>query len=407
MRDYKINRESKIEEAQIYRDNLAEKIKEEPNKEIREKILSIEKMGINYREAHDEHLTLNFLEKNREIIKKICLEANTYDELLNSISNEKSIMLINNDLGWDHLDNVIKRIKMAKALNNADLVPVDGGLKEKVASLLFSENQNNPSSEANGSYTKYIEENFKDLNLDEKDLQKISSKIPPEVFTSIDQKMERPVLLLNSLDNVKTKFSCSGHFDKEYKESPDPGEGLNLYLNLETENKDLINKLQSLNNIDNCNVIILANKNNKAGNLSIRFSLDTPPLDWIEENEKMTKKEIIKKSKSLLGEYFQTKIYLNDFYGLTMEAESLQNEKLSKNPGMASKPMAKSSLLLEEVEKLCPPYIKRKEYKEYFDENMIEIIKRRDDFIDKIEQVLKEYKEENKNMPSEVELNTA
>ncbi|HNV96848.1 MAG TPA: hypothetical protein PKL13_00830 [bacterium] len=373
-----------------YRDSLAKKLREEPNKDKKRAILANEKMFSNYVMAQTRHNDKKFYEEINDYLETICLKANSYNELIKLITEGSHLKIINDNYGFDRIEHIIKRLKMAVEINDLDLIPTDGGLREKVISLLYKGGFNFSPESNGGGYKNFLKNNYSDLKLNNYELESVEAKLPPDVFASVDKKMENIVLLLNSLDGTKTKFSCSGHFENEYVvDGADRFlQSLLLYLCFDTNNQDLINEIRNLESQDYNLEIEIEPRGETLNQVVLTIDFNAPPQDWILKNNKKSYEEIFEKSKKLLEEYFGTTIYSNNKNDLFNETIMLQRKLLSSDFSKANLPFRHNSNFLLEISKLLPYYLERKEYKDYFDNNMLKIIKKRDVFIEDLQSLL-------------------
>lgn len=382
--------EMETKQSMEYRDSLAKKLKEEPDKYKKKKILANEKMFPNYVIAYSRHNDKRFYEQINDYLQEICLKANSYDELIKLIRERTDLKMINDNYGFDRAEHIVKRLKMAVEINDLDLIPTDGGLKEKAISLLYNEGFDFNLELKDMGYKNFLKNNFYDLKLSNYELENIATKLPPEVFASVDKEMENVVLLLNSLDGTKTKFSCSGHFENEYVVDKTDRflQSLIVYLCFDTNNQDLINEIRNLENEDYNLEIEIEAKNETLNQVVLTIDFNTPPRDWILKNNKKSYEEIFEESKRLIEEYFGTTICSNNKNDLFNEVVMLQRKLLSSDFSKANLLFKHNSNFLLEISKLLPYYLERKEYKNYFDNNVPEIIKKRDVFIKDLQSLL-------------------
>jgi hypothetical protein len=376
----------------VYRKNLADKLKSEPDKDRRMEMLAEEKSGGYYWSAHRAHLDERFFGKMNEKFNGLISKATTFQGLIDSITEERDLILRNNGYGWDHVENILKRLEMAKKIADSDLIPNCCNLREKAISLMIKEGTEFNKDGKEGKYQEYLKDRFPELNFGEGELEKITAKISPDIFATVDIRIEKIVMLINSLDGAETRFSCAGHFDEEYTEVKQREEHLSSYVAFQTDSFELRGTLRALYVIDGVEMKVNKKENQKTGNVWIGQDLTKPPLIWIVKNGKKTFPEIVRKSKKLLEQYFGSSISSSKPEELRQETKELQAEMLRENPKKAILPMATDSSYLREIDKLLPESLARIEYKEYFDKNMSQVVQRRDKFISLFESLLKNYR---------------
>ncbi len=386
--------ETQFANSQVYRNNLAQKIKEEPDKEKRKNILANEKMSHDYAMAYTIHNDKKFDEQMSDSLKEICKKANSYDELIKLIEENKDLQIVNDNWGLDRIEHIIKRLKMARELRDLNLIPTDGGLKDRATSLLLNENFDFNLESGEGSYRRFLRDNFLDLELNDQDLENIRTKLPAEVFASIDIKMENIILILNSFDKTKTEFSCSGHFENDFDLDKIDRMSLSLvlYLSINSSNQELIDLIKNFKGESYGLKIQIEDIGAGSSNIVLTIKFDKAPEDWILKNNNRRDEEIIEKSKKLLEEYFNTKIYSNNEKDLYEEVMTLQRKLLSSDLSKANLSLKHNSGFLLEVTRLLPNYLRKKEYKNYFDNNVDEIVKKRDEFIKELELLLIQFR---------------
>ena len=355
-------------EANEYRDNAAKELKATPKSDRLELLRSYKINSDEYHEARQTHQWDRLDHVNEANLKRAIESAETIHELKKKIT-AIDILISNRNLGYDHTENLVKQIEMAEYFNDPSLINETANLRNKYISLATKEGIG-VNGHVNGtSYAKYLLEQYPAVDFGPHP-ERMYPKLPPEVFGSIDVAMEEPILLANSIDGVRTRFSCSGH--------DDGGHTYELasyyayaYLILETQSEEIALKLGELTSLDE-HVIIdvntdLPTEGNDVFSVKIYFT-QFPSEDWLKQNKKRTPEQILEDTDKFKPE--KTK----EFFTRNPEA-ALEHEAFNRK-------MPERFLKFDYIHEL------NTEYKEF--NRSVEAKKTRNEFIQKLKEKLRD-----------------
>lgn len=380
-------------EGQVYRDKTAKMLKS-LEKEDRFAVLKDLKLdSMEYRAAHYFHA----IEVNAGImesrIQKIVATASTLSELKQAIGAEE-LLFANEVSGIDHAEHLAKRIDMAESTGYVLFVPEEGGLAKKVEECLDAEGKERQAELDEARYQGYLQGRFSDMELTENDWQEVVKKIPAETFASVDVAMERPTILLNSIDETQSLFSCAGHGERAEKIAATERYFEKSYLAFATKQEGLLVDFQK--EFGGSSVVSVEVSDETftpeligGKRVVLRFR-QAPPTEWLTANSKRTGEEIRRDCREVLSRDFDEVIPENisdqDYFELLRR---LQRRYLEAHPEAALRQEPNNRLFLD-MQKYYPPEQMYVEYTEYFRSDVARAT--RDEFIHRVETVVQQYR---------------
>lgn len=340
----------------VYRDELAQELRNVDNHDERLVVLSEAKRTKEYVMAAGSHAYERSAHQNTIALGEVVEKSTTLNELTNAIANG-SFSIPNKFSGLDHGEHLLKRIDMAKKLGDPSFMPDVGGLREKVMAM----EGGIADKEASLTYRSYIEERFPDLQLSDDEIARIEEKISPEIFATIDTPLEKTILLANALPGIKTAYSCAGHTESEGGSIHGPAQ---VYLSLQ--------KLGNSNNISELDEQLgrphgdyIASSSHGEKQSSFYFS--RPPTEaWITDNGKRTPNELFSESKRLIAEILGAPEILDSTEDNFRErVVAAQDTYMANHPESATIPFAPNSRLLTNVARVTPQELEADEYRDF------------------------------------------
>jgi len=354
-----------------------------------------------------------FNERRQKEISKAVAECQDYNDLKNIFLNHELLEISGDHLGCDYGANFAKKMEIARAVGDLSIVPEFGGLRAKIAEFFPEEfpkkiNQ----SEKNERYKNFLMQRFPELNFSKKEIDRIVAKLPAEVFGSVDVATEKSLLLLNSVNEIKTVNSCGGHFDAQ---NIDDQAYINDFLTnpcvVFTVKNDDYEKVKVLSEnfkkATNSFPHIIVHDNDDDGKFcrnsdekcfTWRYIL-FPSLEYTIDHGKMSREEIWRKSnndlKELLGEdVVDVETGSVDKFKIS----HLQQDLFLRQPEMALGGLdtfGRYAGISTKITHLLPAYRHLNEYKEYY--HSPELRQEVSEFFSKINEVLNNWRETNKS----------
>lgn len=351
-----------------YRRDLAKTLRD-TDKENRPDMLRSAKGTYDYVSTHAQHNFESFRIQQAKQLENIVESANTLDELKGGIANAQLFIGNHEMRGIDHSEHLLKRIELAQILSCPDVVPKDGGLREKVTSLLENDGAHITHTIDSARYRKYLETKLSSHNFSQEQIERVVEKVPADVFCSLDTDIEAAVIELNALSETTTLFSCAGHTDLPHPEEND-SYAHSGYLFFSSQDSNLIERVRSLTGKNERFEVTLENK--QPGDYTIRFRKIVPE-GWRKTHGRKTREDLFEKSKQelapILGKEilaFPIEKYRHDEYSYLLEIQRLQNEFIKSHPEAATMPYGWNSNLLTRIKKHTPTELAWAEYKEYY-----------------------------------------
>ncbi|MGM0629217.1 MAG: hypothetical protein ACQESA_02220 [Patescibacteria group bacterium] len=383
-------KEEKYHEAVDYLNDFENRLADTVKENGEEKLVKLaeEKIGVRY--AKSKFIVDQYEKKQREAEKLKSAVDNSTDvnDLVKKIE-ATDIRLKNEQAGIDSPEHLMKRIELADRLKNPALVPDISGLRDKMQNLILEKHGHINNEIDQSEYQKYLSEKLDSLVLDKNDIEKVADKLLPEVFASIDDKIENTTAVLNSIDGVQTNFSCAGHLS---------GSGNNKFdasINISFESEDKYLPIFLKDKIENSYFRDLAQINTKNGHVSLHFIL-YPPKSWIKENDKPTISEINRTSERALRKNFGIEMDQEmSGWDFREKLEAEQKKYIKRNPQAVFMEMPANSLVLKPIADVLPNAIEEKEYEEFY--NSTEAKEIREGFLSFLEEVISSYKSSIKN----------
>ncbi|GEM_PF-4005074 len=256
--------------------------------------------------------------------------------------------------GLDHSEHIIKRIELSLKLRCSRLAPEQLGVRGKVASFMKGWKRKDRPTVKNEEYQHYLQKKYPDLHFSQRELDRISQKIPVDIFGSLDERIERVILLLNSFEGMETRFSCAGHNDT--------GSGYRkIYISFSTHDKKIVDTIGSFISTYKDKNIQIDFEDESDGKYRIAYTIEQPPSKWIQKHKLRTAEQMFADGKERVARIIGKPI--------TIEVKDGKNflEKLSsiiighiRTIGEEKKDE------IESLEKLLPSVEAETEWREYF-----------------------------------------
>jgi hypothetical protein len=154
-------------------------------------------------------------------------EAESLDDLKSLVSQE-ILFIANGYRGIDHSEHLIKRIDMYTLTSNQSLLKI---LPIQVQKIIQEFGKKEGLSKI--SYNDFMKNRFPYLSAEDRGI--LEKKLPLDIFCSIDIPIEDIIVKMNSLPEVITEYSCSGHSDDQF--------GFNVYIAYK-DPKDLLSLIR-------------------------------------------------------------------------------------------------------------------------------------------------------------------
>lgn len=375
----------------FYRKNLADDLKKIPDKEARLQKLAAEKQGPDYRAEMTTKRYDHFYKKQDENLANIAQSQQSIEGIKDAIKKQ-NINLINKCSGLDQSEHIMKRIDFALQTGKIDLVPENGGLRSKIATIMVSEGVPIRAEWTDDQYRELLKNRYGDLHLSEAELARVVEKIPVDILASVDVDFERAVVLLNALEDTKSRFCCSGHDTKGGLANQEDGFFSHAYVGFSTGNANLAVDVKKLaTNGPTARVWVDEWQESGGGKSYTVYFSQMPPLQWIKDNGKRTSMQILSDSRKKLEKILGARIEKKAGERLVYVLMRMQKEYIGQRIENALKPFKINSFLLKEVgdelfETQC-----REEYESF--NKSEEAKKNRDDFIQKLEEILQWHRE--------------
>ncbi|MFO7807207.1 MAG: hypothetical protein R6V40_02165, partial [Candidatus Moraniibacteriota bacterium] len=383
-------KEEKYHEAVDYLNDFENRLADTVKENGEEKLVKLAEEKIDVRYAKSKFIVDQYEKKQREAEKlKGAVDNSTgVNDLVKKIE-ATDIHLKNEQAGIDSPEHLMKRIELADRLKNPALVPDISGLRDKMQNLILEKYGHINNEIDRSEYKKYLSKKLDSLVLDKNDIEKVADKLPPEVFASIDDKIENTTAVLNSIDGVQTNFSCAGHLSGSGNNKFDAS----INISFESEDKNLPNFLKD--KIENSYFRDLAQISTKNGHVSLHFIL-YPPKSWIKENDKPTISEINRTSERALRKNFGIEIDQEmSGWDFRKKLQAEQRKYIRRNPQAVFMEMPANSLTLKPIADVLPEKIEKREYSEFYDSTEAKEI--REGFLSFLEEVVSSYKSSIKN----------
>jgi hypothetical protein len=375
-----------MESGPPYRQELAKSLQEAP-KEERPALLRNAKRTHEYGNELTDH---QFQRKNEERDSKlegILKRSETLTDLCSALEGSE-ILVKNNVAGQDHGEHLVKQIEMARKLGSTNFLSERGGFKEKVSFLLEKEGVELNQIVTPEKYKHFLLEGFPGMNLSDQELDRVSTKLRPEVFASIDGEMEYSVVELNALADTETRFSCAGHPEQE------DDQGIYSYLAFKTADSALAHHIQKLEKSTLTGQTKVSSKNGEVQ--TIHFSIKVP-REWIEKNKKKTSEQLFDERKKLLAEILGPEIlsypfdrFRKDEGHFINELVRLQDVYIETHKESSTIPMAHNSYFLKNIDDALSGPTEYNEWADYYSSE--EAQHERKNFLRDLKNAISEYR---------------
>ena len=229
------------------------------------------------------------------------------------------------DLRSEHL---MKALKIAEFFNNVELIS-DIPLLNKIYSKFANKNQSRKVSDKNNNIAFY-KSTFPNLKLSATNWGNLINKINLETYIGIDIICEKAIIIWNSIIDIKTTNSCSGHLNANRYFS---FSNFNFKYDADKTNISKVSKLleSAFSDFDsNIFKIDVQINDNLVG---INF-FQIPPINWIKKNNKIPITELCNEMFVQFKSTFNTDEEFENFdinkYSFTIEAVEFIRKNLWK-----------------------------------------------------------------------------